>query len=153
MASRWQRRSRNVTFFIGYQTIYRDSERTELNYALGDVFPQLGFIKSDKDTYDELAELKELSLEYENFTVLPANTQAHYLTKTVNPIGIDWPLDVEINDEAHLLIEKLKEKKAMVFMEKRFLTEYQIASYTIKTLIEKDWKLIKETKHFKVYQH
>ncbi len=142
-----------ITFFIGYQTIYRDSERSELDYALGEVFPQLGFIKSDKETYDELVELKELSVQYQNFTVLPANTQAHYLTKTINPIGIDWPLDVEINDEAHLLVKKLKEQKTTVFMEKKFLTETQLAGYKIKTLIEKDWKLIRETTHFKVYQN
>jgi len=140
-----------VSFYIGYQTLYRDSPRDQLTYSLSEVFPQLAFIKSDKESYDRLTQLKELAGNYTNFTVLPAFTQAHYLTGTVNPIGTDWPLDVEINDQAALLETQLREKKVTVFMEKRSMTPEQRAGYTIMDLIEGNWQVVDETEHFIIY--
>src|SRR5690606_15927963 len=67
------------TFYFGYQVLYRDSNRSELNYDMGRVFPQLKGIKSDKDTFEKYNELKQLAPEYPNFTVLPSITLAHYL--------------------------------------------------------------------------
>lgn len=139
-------------FYIGYQTLYRDSPRNQLTYSLSEVYPQLAFIKSDKESYDRLVELKELSATYNNFTVLPAFTQAHYLTGTVNPIGTDWPLDVEINDEAAQLEGQLRAKSVTVLMEKRPMTPEQRAGYTIMDLIEQGWQKVDETEHFIIYQ-
>jgi hypothetical protein len=140
-----------VAFFIGYQTIYRDSDRTQLTYDMGAVFPQLVSIKSDQETFEKYSELKTLASEYPNFTVVPTVTLAHYLTKTVNPIGTDWPHDVEINFEAKLLLSELKEKKSLVFIEKTEFSERELQAYELKTLVEGSWELVKETNQFKVY--
>lgn len=140
-----------ICFYIGYQTLYRDSPRDQLTYSLSEVYPQLAFIKSDQESYDRLVELKHWSSVYPNFTVLPAFTQAHYLTGTVNPIGTDWPLDVEINDEAALLEGQLREKNVVILMEKRPMTPDQRAGYTIMDLVEDQWKVVDESEYFIIY--
>jgi len=140
-----------AVFLIGYQTIYRDAERNELTYTLGGVFPQLKFIKSDKETHDKLVELKRLASKYPNFTVLPSMTRAHYLTKTINPIGTDWPLDVEINGEARRLFDTLVQKKTVIFMETSEFTQKELEGYEIIPLIEEQWTLIAQTTYFKIY--
>lgn len=140
-----------ITFYIGYQTIYRDSNRKELTYSMGDIFPQLKFIKSDKETYDQYSELKQLAIAHPNFTVVPSVTHAHYLTKTINPIGTDWPLDVEINNEAERLVQELAEKNASVFLEKKEFSQDEIEGYTILGIIKENWKLVKTGHYFDVY--
>ena len=140
------------TFYLGYQTTYRDSNRNELTYAMGDVYPELTGIKSDKATFDKYQELRQLSKNYPNFTVLPSATLAHFITKTVNPIGTDWPIDVEINYQAEALTDTLARKDVTVFLEEKEYSEYQLDSYTIKRLIESQWKLVQKGTHFNVYQ-
>ena len=140
-----------VAFYIGYQTIYRDSNRKELTYAMGDIFPQLHFIKSDKATYNKYAELKQLAIAHPNFTVIPSVTHAHYLTKTINPIGTDWPLDVEINNEAEQLVQQLAEKNAYVFLEKKKFSQEEIEGYTILGIIKENWVLTETGHYFDVY--
>lgn len=44
-------------FYVANQYPYMDSPRRLLTYNMGEVFPKLSFIKSDKDTYDKYAEL------------------------------------------------------------------------------------------------
>lgn len=140
-----------VAFYIGYQTIYRDSDRAQLTYTMGAVFPQLATIKSDKETFEKYSELKELASVYPNFTVLPTVTLAHYLTKTVNPIGTDWPHDVEINYKATELFSELEKKKSLVFIEKTEFSEKDFMDYELKKLVESKWQLVEETNQFKVY--
>lgn len=140
-----------VTFFIGYTAIYRDSPRNELTYEMDTIYPQLAFIKSDKDTFYKYKALKALSLKYPNFTVIPAATHAHYLTKTINPIGTDWVHDAEINENYSLLVKTLEEKKAMVFIEVTDYSSEQLSHYEIYRIIESNWKLIDSNEYFKVY--
>ena len=140
-----------ITFYIGYQTIYRDAPRDQLTYDMGTVFPQLSTIKSDEATFNKYEELKHLAKKYPNFTVLPTVTLAHYLTKTVNPIGSDWPHDIEINFDAKRFVAELKAKNSSVFIEKTEFTAEDLKDYEMVTLIEKEWTLVTETKQFKVY--
>src|SRR5690606_37719425 len=138
-------------FYFGYQVLYRDSNRSELNYDMGRVFPQLKGIKSDKDTFEKYNELKQLAPKYPNFIVLPSITLAHYLTKTVNPIGTDWPLDVEINNEGEKLVSELDASKTIVFLENSEFTEEQLEGYIMEDIIKNTWTLIIKTKYFVVY--
>tara|TARA_R100000306_G_C4365975_1_gene137667 strand:+ start:28 stop:1536 length:1509 start_codon:yes stop_codon:yes gene_type:complete len=138
-------------FYLGHQTLYRDAERSELTYSMGEVFPQLAFIKSDKDTYQKYSQLKELATQYPNFTVLPSITLAHYLTGTVNPIGTDWPLDVEINNEGARLVNELEMSNTTVLMETSEFSEKELEGYEMKALIETHWKKIASHEYFDVY--
>jgi len=140
------------TFFYGYQTLYRDSNRNELTYNMGEIFPQLTFLKSDEATYNKYSELKQLSQRYKNIAVVPASPLANYLTNTVNPIGTDWILNEEVNQEIPLLVKQLSIKNSTVFVEKRTYTQEQKKSYTIVPLIENTWKKLEETQYFIVYK-
>jgi|JYMV01.1.fsa_nt_gi hypothetical protein len=140
-----------ITFYIGYQTIYRDAPRSELVYEMDTVFPQLATIKSDKATFEKYSELKALAQQYPNFTVIPTLTLAHYLTKTVNPIGTDWPHDAEVNDQGDQLAKQLAEKKSFVFVEKSDVSEKELNFYEILDSITAQWQLEKETAYFSVY--
>jgi hypothetical protein len=111
-----------VTFYIGYQNIYMDSDRKELTYDMGEVYPQLATIKSDKETFDKYTELKTLSQQQTNYTVLPSVTLAHYLTETVNPIGIDWVFNHHIADRFDEYIAKLEDNNVTVLLENDFET-------------------------------
>ncbi len=141
-----------VTFFYGYQTLYRDADRSSLVYNMGDIYKELSFIKSDKDTYLKYKEFKNLSGKYSNFTVIPSITLAHYLGKTVNPIGTDWPLDVEINDKGKLLLAQLVQKNVTVFLENSEFTETELEGYIMEDEIIENWQLIEKTDYFDVYQ-
>ena len=119
---------------------------------MGEVFTELRFIKSDRATFEKYKELKALAREKPNFTVLPSATLAHYLTKTINPIGTDWPLDVETNNTAKELVARLTEKGSYVFLEKKEYSQYQLDSYSIKKLIEEHWNIVHEGRYFTVYK-
>ncbi|MEZ4859132.1 MAG: hypothetical protein R2781_10010 [Flavobacteriaceae bacterium] len=140
-----------VAFTIGYQTPYMDSNRRELNKDMGAVFKPLQFIKSDVATFEKYQELKNLASQYPNFTVLPSMCLAHYLTKTVNPIGTDWVLDVEINDKSALLLDQLYQKKVTLFIEKEVTQVYAKENYSILFAFQNKWQLIEENEYFNIY--
>ena len=140
-----------ATFFIGYQTLYRDSSRKNLDQSMGTVFPQLKFIKSDTETFEKYSELKSFAKKYPNFTAVPSMTLAHYLTNTINPIGTDWPHDLEINHQAQSLVEILEQKKTFVFVETSGFNETELEDYQIKSIIESQWQLIEQGNYFVVY--
>ena len=66
-------------------------------------------------------------------------------------MGIDWPLDVEINNEAQKLIEQLSNKNTIVFIENTGFSKQELEGYEIKFYIEKNWKLVEKNKYFNVY--
>lgn len=140
-----------AVFFVGYQTLYRDSERSELTYSMGEVFPQLGFIKSDRATYEKYSELKQLAQLHPDFTVVPSVTLAHYLTRTVNPIGTDWPHDIEINYQGLQLVRQLEEQGTIVFIETSEFSPQELEYYEMKKYIEKNWTLLNSYQYFDVY--
>jgi hypothetical protein len=138
-------------FFVGYQTLYRDSERSQLTYPMGEVFPQLRFIKSDRETFEKYSELKELARLHPDFTVVPSVTLAHYLTGTINPIGTDWPHDVEINYQGQQLIRQLEEQQIIVFIETSEFSSKELEDYQMKKHIEEHWTLLNRYEYFDVY--
>lgn len=141
-----------IVFSYGYQTPYRDSNRRLLNEDMGAVFPQLSQIKSDKETFDKYTELKVQSTKYPNFTVIPSMTLAHYLTKSINPIGTDWVLDVEINNKSEVLLKQLYDKNVTVFLEKEVTQEYMQENYKLMTQIQQNWRLVDENTYFAIYK-
>ncbi len=143
-----------ITFYIGYQNIYNDSDRKELNFKMGELYPQLKFIKSDEETFNKYAELKQLAEQYPNFTVFPTVTLAHYLNNTVNPIGIDWVLNHELGSSYNEVIDILESKNTTILVENdtRFICDEGGECSRITKYIQKNWQLIETKKHFKVYR-
>lgn len=142
-----------ITFYIGYQNIYNDSDRNELNYRMGEVYPQLNFIKSDEETFNKYTELKQLTKKHPNSTVFPTVTLSHYLNKTVNPIGIDWVLNHELGSSYNEVINMLETKNVTIFIENdtRFICDEGGECSRITKYIQNNWKLVETKKHFKVY--
>ncbi len=142
-----------ITFYIGYQTVYRDSPRSELTYSLSEVFPRFKGIKSDEETYEKYAELKELATKYDNFTMLPSVTLGHYLTNTVNPIGVDWVLNHHLADQLPDYIKKLEDQNVTVFMENyEDMDENYEEDSLLTTYVRDHWKLVEKGEHFRVFQ-
>ena len=96
---------------------------------MSEVFPQLKGVKSDEETFKKYSELKVLAQEYDNFTVLPSVTLAHYLTGTVNPIGVDWVFNHHLSDQLPQYIQKLEDQNVTVFLEDFEKSSTKITSY------------------------
>ncbi|MAZ73975.1 MAG: hypothetical protein CMC70_12600 [Flavobacteriaceae bacterium] len=140
-------------FYIGYQTPYLDSPRKELTYKMGEVFPQLAGVKSDAETYYKYKELKQLSENYSNFTILPSVTLGHYLTKTQNPIGVDWVFNHHLADQIPEYVDKLEDQQVTVFLEnfENHANNYEETS-DLTVYVKEHWKLIETHEYFRVYQ-
>lgn len=142
-----------TTFSMGYQTVYNDSDRAELTYNMGEVFPRLSGIKSDAATYTQYQQLKTLSEKYDNFTVVPSMTLAHYVTDTKNPIGVDWVFDHHLAGEIEKHYQILVEKGVAVFLEpfENHQNNYE-ESARLSGLIKSRWRLVETTPYFRVYE-
>ena len=144
-----------ITFYIGYQNPYNQShssKKSDLTYKMEDIYPKLKYIYGDKETYDEYQELKSLILRYgENFTVLPDVTLIHYLSNTKNPIGVDWVMNAEINNQDDKIIKMLESKSIIVFLKKGKLSINEKFGSKVAVYIKDTWKRISEGKSFDVY--
>ncbi len=142
-----------IVFYVGYQNVYMDSNRKELTYNMGAIYPQLSCIKSDKPTYEKYLELKKLSQNYTNYTILPSVTLGHYLTKTKNPIGVDWVFNHHLADQIQLYIDKLETKNVTVFLEnfENNINNYEETSL-LTVYVKNNWKLVEKRNYFRVYK-
>ena len=141
------------TFYYGYQFPYRESNRSELNYLLGDVFPRLKTIHTNKKTYDKYIALKALSNKYNNYTILPSMTLGHYITNTVNPIGVDWVFNHHLADDLEKYKQMLSDKNLTIFIEnfENHQDNYEESSL-LTVYVVNHWKLVEKQEHFRVYQ-
>ncbi len=142
-----------VTFGIGYQTIYNDSDRSELTYNMGDVFKRLSGIKSDEATYLQYQELKQLDEKYDNYTILPSMTLGHYVTDTKNPIGVDWVFNHHLADNLEHHLQLLENKDVIVFLEpfENHKNNYEESSL-LTVYIKDNWQQIDSTSYFRIYR-
>ncbi len=141
------------TFYYSYQFPYREDHRSELKYSLGNIIPRLKTIQTNKETYHKFEELKRLSDEYDNFTILPSMTLGHYITNTINPIGVDWVFNHHLANELEDYKQKLSNKNLTIFIE-NFENHYDNYEETslLTMHVVKHWKLIEKREHFRVYQ-
>jgi len=153
-----------ITFFVAMRTPYSCSldscnithkqEASEQTYKMEEVFPKLKYIYGDKYVYDEYIELKQLIEEYGvNFTVLPNVTLIHYLSDTVNPIGIDWVMNAEINNNHEKFINMLEDKNVIVFLKKSKLDRKGFYGSEVAMHVRDTWLQIKAGDLFNVYQY
>lgn len=141
------------TFYYGYQFPYRERPRQELTHNLGDIYPRLSSVYTHANRYEKFKNLKELSEKYANFTILPSMTLGHYITDTVNPIGVDWVFNHHLANELENYKQKLKTKNVTVFIEnfENHQDNYEESSLLTMHVV-KHWKLIEQTEHFRVFQ-
>ncbi|MBK7938499.1 MAG: hypothetical protein IPJ82_16080 [Lewinellaceae bacterium] len=109
-----------LVFRWGYEFIYRDGRRSEMNTALAPVFPQLGGIYSGPETTALYLDLKNLASRYPNFKTLPSFPMANYLTRTYPPLPLDWVVGREINKDEAPIRAALEVYHPVLLIEKRY---------------------------------
>lgn len=141
------------TFYLGYQNVYQDSKRNYLTYNMGKLYPQLTGIKTDENTFNKYVEFKKLTKNYSNFTVLPSMTLAHYLSRTINPIGVDWVLNHHLTNNIESYANKLETKNVTVFLENFETTKpHYEKEARLGVYIRDHWQLIAENSFFRIYK-
>lgn len=141
------------TFYLGYHYPFNEANRGALNYNLGDIYPRLQTIHTSKERYDKFKELQFLANKYDNFTILPSMTLGHYITDTVNPIGVDWVFNHHLANELEAYKKMLSDKNLTVFIEnfENHKDNYEETSLLMMHVVN-HWKLIDTYGHFRVYQ-
>ena len=137
-------------FRVGHEFVYRDGRRSEMREPMGAIFPQLSGIYSNPETADLYRDLKQLSERYgPNFKILPAFPQANFLTKTMPPLPLDWVVNRETNAQNELVINNLKEKRPVIFIQKSFRAkiENDPEMEVVRTIFQKG-NIVAETPNF-----
>ena len=146
-----------LTFYVGYQNPYnlgKPLKKSDLKYKMEEIYPKLKFIYGDKETYIKYKELKSLISEYgNNFTVLPDVTLIHYLSGTNNPIGIDWVMNAEINNQDNIIIDKLETKRLVVIIKNEEIKADGKFGSKVTAYISENWNKIKVGIFFSVYSY
>lgn len=145
-----------ITFYVGYQNpykLYSSSKKSDLVYKMDNIYPKLKFIYGDKQIYSEYMELKLLISKYENkFTVFPAATLIHFLSGTKNPIGIDWVLNAEVNNQDKKILYELESNNIAVFVLKRWKQKKGKFGSDLTQFICDNWHKVEEGKFYDVYK-
>lgn len=147
-------------FGAGFQNAYtfpiRPLAKSDLTYDAGAVYPKANNVFVDQTMLEKLIELQALRKKYgKKYTVLPGFTQAYYLNNDLPVYPSDWLIDWEINGETKVLFQKLH--GLTVFFEKdqihtQYADGYPRSAYTVPQMLVAKWKVIEETKHFRVYR-
>jgi len=142
-----------LVFRYSYEFVYRDGRRSQMKYAMSEVFPKLKGIRSNQATYDKYHELKLLHQKYGPvFKTLPAFPLANYLTNTASPFPLDWVISVETNQHNETLIDKVDDGGIAFFIEKEY--EGKIKGnprYEVTEYIMEHYQRVEETGYFYVY--
>jgi hypothetical protein len=138
-----------AVFRLGYEFVYRDGRRSEMNAPMGAGFPQLSGIYSTLEKSQLYLELKNLAAHYPNFKTLPAFPQANFLTKTRPPLPLDWVVRRETNGDNTLILKNLRENQPVLFIEKKYAEQIQTDPELSLTreLLQKG-AILEETPHF-----
>ncbi|HAD13192.1 MAG TPA: hypothetical protein DCF33_12245 [Saprospirales bacterium] len=140
-----------LAFYTGYSFVYRDGKRNQMNENLGRIFPALTGIYSNAETAAMYLELKQLASRHENFAVLPAFPQAHFLTKTHPPLPLDWVVNRETNGNNHIIQQAFWQNQPTLFIQKSFWSKIQTDP---ELSLTREWlsgsRPLEETTHFMV---
>lgn len=144
----------SVTYFIAYQKPYCNPMRYEIAYKIDHLFPKLKYIKVSKEIHYKYTEFAFLISKYgNNFKTLIGMPLSNYLTNTNFPIKIDWVKDNETGNEDENIINDLKIKKTVVFLEKKpQLIEIRESITKVAYFIKNNWNKIDSLEHFEVYR-
>lgn len=147
--------------------IYRDLPASQETYSLTGIFPGADLLQTNKETYSELKDLREVLSEYKGRTiaVIPEHPALWVQFPQPNPLPIDWAAGIELNSPAllHRVEDSLKSlpENGIVVVQK-----YQAATlpfhklkisakpnhYAVAIFVRKHFKKIRETAYFEIYK-
>jgi hypothetical protein len=110
-----------AVFRYAYEFVYRDGRRSEMTVSMGAIFPPLSGIYSDQETASLYLDLKQLTARYgPNFKTLPSFSQASFLCRSYPPLPLDWVVKRENNGLDDVLLQQLKARRPVLFIEKHY---------------------------------
>lgn len=138
---------------------YREQYFDKLNCRLDAVSSKLAGIKTSKENFSKLMELKKLIQQFQSpYIVAPNLSQSHYLFNDQSILPADWLINTEINRNPELFITIAKNSKAIIFLEKSFLHQEELmtvkrADFSIVAdYIYRNFKPVGETHYFIIYK-
>jgi hypothetical protein len=84
-----------ISLLLNLELPYRDSPRAELTADLYEIYPRFGHLYTNVENAARHRELRDTSARFaldqgRDFVVLTSFPLAHYLTRTHNPVSVDW---------------------------------------------------------------
>lgn len=142
-------------YALGYRHLYGGGDRAAQTRPLQELYDRGAFIKTDQKTYDKYAELRELlrTVNGTGFTVMPSGTLVHFLTDTVNPIGVDWLLNAEINDDSAAVLQRLERTRPLVLVENGASGGEGRYGSAVTQYVKDHWKVVQVGAFFTVFRH
>lgn len=138
-----------LVFRVGYEFVYRDGRRRDMNTAMGTIFPRLTGIYSRPETASLYLDLKNLASRYPNFKTLPSFPLANYLTRTRPPLPLDWVVRREAGSDTTLLQSALHESNLVFLIEKRYSDKIETdPELSVTRQLLHSGQIIDETPHF-----
>ncbi len=139
-----------ICFAYGYQFIYRDGHRSDMQFNMGQIYPKLAGIYTDSSTYTKYEQLSKLQTKYPQATVLPSMTLANYLQNRVGYLPQQWVVEREFGFESWS--PWLEQCHGKVFLvEKNMLVGIKSDSqYAFTQTILEDGYVLEETEWFLV---
>jgi hypothetical protein len=143
---------------LDFNSPYRDSKTSQLNYEMGSVSPKLKGIRTDEATYLKYLELKRIFNKYiGKSTIIPSIPNGYYLFNLRNSFPVDWAMDAEINYKIDFFIKKLEDLEYFFIQKNDQLNKDLAASSTkftssIENHILLNYCIIEETDYFYIYQ-
>jgi hypothetical protein len=137
-------------FRYAYSFVYRDGPRSQMTESMGQIFPSLSGIYSDKETAELYLDLKKLVAKYgANFKTLPSFSQASFLCHSYPPLQLDWVVKRENNGLDQVLYQQLVLKKPVLLIEKHYGQQLETDPEMLfaRTCLYKG-KILEETPHF-----
>lgn len=143
-----------LSFRVGYEFIYRDGRRADMNADMGAIFPALSGIYSTQESADLYQDLQNLKKKYgSNFAVLPAFPQANFLTQTKPILPLDWVVNRETNGDNQIVLAAFNAQKPILLVQKSMWTKLtEDPEMTACRQMIAASQLLEETPFFQVYQ-
>ncbi|MEI6410380.1 MAG: hypothetical protein WCR52_13415 [Bacteroidota bacterium] len=137
-------------FRLGYEFVYRDGKRSDMNVSMGAIFSRLSGIYSDAETAAMYRELKDLAARYgPDFKTLPAFPLANYLTQTRPLLPLDWVVKRELSGGQTILSKAISGKEITYFIQKSCQESLQTdPELEFTRSIREQGVMIEETAHF-----
>ena len=134
---------------------YREKPINQLTERLDQISPKLALIKTNKENFKKLSELKMLTAKYPKFIAAPSIPMAYYLFDARNPLPADWLINTEVDRQFDLFLTLASDDGYYVLLEKSFpVTEASLPAEQRSSIIGwrmyEELKKIDETDHFLV---
>lgn len=144
-----------AVFRLGYEFVYRDGRRSEMDTPLATVFPRLGGICSRRETAALYLDLKNLAARYPVFKTLPSFPLANYLTGTPPPLPLDWVVKREtgpaFSEPENPVTAALRKNEPVLLIEKRYAGQIETdPELSLARRLLHEGSIIDETPHFRV---